>query len=672
MVPPAGMHKSTAKDKSPRWNLERAIQVLALVLLTIVAYWGVWRNGFVNFDDHTYLTQNTHIARGLTAPAVKWAFTEFYTCNWHPLTWLSHMLDIEMFRLRPAGHHVVSLCFHIANTLLLFGFLVYTTRRPWPAFLVAAFFALHPLHVESVAWASERKDVLSTFFWFSSMWMYAAYVRRPGVWRYLATLALFACGLMSKPMLVTLPLILLMLDYWPLDRLSPERANIRKLLIEKTPLFIMSLLSSIITMLAQQGAISPVDTVSVPTRLTNAIISYGRYLADTFWPFGLAAIYPFPTGPQYALAAGVLLILVAITIAVFRLGRRYKFLTAGWLWYLVTLLPVIGLIQVGEQSHADRYTYIPLVGIFFAIVWASAEVMGSKPALRKAAGVVAGAILLALVALTAKQVTYWRSSESLFEHAIAVTKDNHVAMTNLGNAIGPQGQLDKAMALFNRSYAIAPAKAETLSGIGNVFFQRGQRDKACEYYQKAVELRPDLPMAQLNAGSALVALGRYAEAEPYLRRAIQMDSGWAEPQAQLGVVLAATGRVNEGIAACRKAIELNPDLGAAHFSIAAMYAMNDQLDLAISEYRICMAMDPTYAVRKNLATCLLVSGRKEEALAQFTEALKLSPQIAESHYNVAKALDSLGRRAEAAIEVQKALSIEPGNAELKEYLGKLQ
>jgi tetratricopeptide (TPR) repeat protein len=667
--------KDFVSDATFPWQL--AAVTLALVAMTVAAYWPVSGNDFINFDDHIYLTQNRHISEGLSLEGIKWAFTEYYSCNWHPVTWLSHMLDVEMFGMNAGGHHLVSLGLHIANTLLLMGFLYRTTTRFWPSVFAAAMFALHPLHVESVAWASERKDVLSAFFWFATMWAYSFYVKRPGWKRYSAVMILYALGLMSKPMLVTLPIVLLLLDRWPLERTvtagrhKGEAVSLLRLAAEKLPLLAMAAISAIVTIDAQRGATSTLDAVGLPARLTNAAISCWRYIEQMLLPIKLAVLYPYVNRPQYMQAAVALLLLVCATVAAIYWRRRFRYVLTGWLWYLIMLVPVIGLVQVGEQSHADRYTYLPLVGIFIIISWGVADVVGRISGLRKAIVPAAVVVLVVSGVLTWRQAGYWKDSVTLLERTVMVTKDNHVAMANLGNALVARGELDRAMEEFQKSLNLAPRKAETLSGIGKVLFEKGQLAESWGYYKLAVEARPDLKDTQLNAGAALIALGRYAEAEGYLREAIRLDGRWAEPYAQLGIALGGIGRPDEGIAACKKSLELKPGLGAAHFSLAALYAMKGDLAAAVEEYRKCLAIEQNYSVMKNLGGCLLAMGEKEEALNMFRDAVRLRPRFAESYYNLAMALESLGRKEEAIAEVRKAIELEPRNAAAREYLEKL-
>ena len=353
-----------------------------LALATAGVYSRTLGNDFVNYDDNQYVTNNRSIKDGLSWDVVEWAFGDsYYASNWHPLTWLSHALDVELFDMQPRGHHAVSVGLHVLNTLLLLWLLLYTTGRVWASWFVAALFALHLLHVESVAWVSERKDVLSTFFWLWTMLAYVYYAKQPGVWRYLCILPALALGLMSKPMLVTVPAVLLLVDYWPLERFRIEwkkrelkysGVGFWQILLEKVPLLLMVAGSAAITVMAQRKAMPAWETMNLPTRITNAIVSYGRYLWETVWPAGLAAFYPHRHEPLYPEAAAVLVFLVAVTGVVIYAAGRHKYLVFGWFWYLMTLIPVIGLVQVGDQSHADRYTYVPLIGVFVVVVWAIA------------------------------------------------------------------------------------------------------------------------------------------------------------------------------------------------------------------------------------------------------------------------------------------------------------
>jgi protein O-mannosyl-transferase len=667
---------SDLPDASQTGGIDRryipAILAAAIAISTVLAYWPVAGNDFVSYDDQVYLTQNAHIADGLTLKGAKWAFSSFYASNWHPLTWLSHMLDVSMFGLHPRSSHLVNLGLHITSALLLFWLLLATTRQTWASAAVAAFFALHPLHVEAVAWASERKEVLSTCFWLAAMLAYVWYVRRPGWQRYVLIVAFFACSLMSKPMAVTLPLVLLLIDYWPLRRLGGEGGvPIGRLVLEKLPLLGMSAASAIVTILAQQGAISPLETVTLPARIANASISYATYLCQMVCPVRLAVLYPYPGHPRYVLALVCALLLAEVTAAVIIWGRRSRFPIMGWLWYLVTLVPVIGLVQVGEQSHADRYTYIPLVGVFTAAAWLGVKLCTGRPGFGPVLAVLTVAALSTCVIQTHMQAGYWKNSITLFARAAAVTKDNAVAMTNLGTALAASGRLDEALTAFQNSCAISPSRAETLSGIGNVLFQNGRLPESLGFYESAAKLRPDLKDTQLNAASTLIAMGRYAEAEPYVRKALKLDAQWPQALTQLGVVLGSTGHLDEAIAACRQAVQLAPNLGAAHFTLAALCVKKGDMDTAIVEYRKCLAILPTYDIKKKLAACLLETGRKQEALSLYAEASAMQPNLAEGHFNLAKALDCLGRRSEAMEEARTALRLEPSNSDVRDYLNKL-
>ncbi|HSV26364.1 MAG TPA: tetratricopeptide repeat protein, partial [Sedimentisphaerales bacterium] len=500
MLPQGG----SAVQSSQKWI--RRLAVAGLILAMIAAYSRISRNEFVNFDDYTYITRNRHVNDGLSFEGVKWAFTEYHSSNWHPVTWLSHMLDVELFGMWAGGHHLVSLGIHILNSLLLLWFLCSATGRFWPSLFVAGLFALHPLRVESVAWASERKDVLSVFFWMATMMAYSFYVKKTGWRRYAVVVLLFALGLMSKPMLVTLPIVLLLLDWWPFERvvLSGRHRGrpmpLLRLAAEKLPLLAMSAVSALVTIDAQQGAVAALDVVGFSTRFTNAAISYWRYLGQMIWPAGLAVLYPYVNRPEYLLAAAALLLLAGATVAAVRWRMQFRYILTGWLWYLIALLPVIGLIQVGAQSHADRYTYLPLTGIFIIISWGASSLARRVRAIRIVIPAAAVAILVILGILTWRQTGYWKDSVTLFERTTAVTEDNHVAMTNLGNALIDIGEPDRAMEQFQKSLALAPRQAQTLTGIGKVLFDRGELDASWQYYKMAVDLKPDLKDAQLNAG----------------------------------------------------------------------------------------------------------------------------------------------------------------------------
>jgi Flp pilus assembly protein TadD len=547
---------------------------VVLVLSTTLVYWRASSYGFINFDDPLYVTDNMQVHNGLTWKGILWAFTDTKsTGNWCPLTWLSLMLDSELFKAKPQAFHITNLLLHLANTLLLFMVLKQITGALWRSGFVAALFALHPLHVESVAWISGRKDVLSTFFWLLTIWAYAIYVRRPSFGRYVAIAAFFILGLMSKAMLVTLPFVLLILDYWPLRRLhlnEPAEGEVpigssskttAKLLREKIPLFVLTAFSCVLTYLAQQtgGAVRTFERVGLGIRLTNTMVSYVNYINKTFWPTGLAIYYPLPkTIPIWqVIQAGLILVGVSL-LAIWWLRSRPYFLV-GWLWYIGTLVPVIGLVQIGEQAMADRYTYVPLTGLFIAVTW-GVNALANHWHFRKLILSISAAVTLsALMLCTNRQVAYWRNNIALYEHTLAVTDKNHVIHINLGMALLEQGQLDKAI----------------------------------KHQQEALRLRPGEPSALTNLGMALALQHRYPEAIKYYRLSLKSDPKEAATYNNLGAaILSNNGDPEEAVANFRKALQLKPNYDNAHLNLAAVLTMQNRFDEAISHYREVLRLIP--------------------------------------------------------------------------------
>jgi protein O-mannosyl-transferase len=679
--------KRTGAMDGPPATGQRTITTLlvaaGLAVATIAAYSGVVQNGFVNYDDNVYVTDNWHVKQGISIESAKWAFAnkEFRASNWHPLTWLSHMLDVTLWGMNPVGHHLVNLGLHAANVLLLFGFLRYTTRRVWPSAFVAGLFALHPLHVESVAWVAERKDVLSTFFWLAAMWMYAFHARRPGWGRYAGVVLLFACGLMSKPMLVTMPIILLLLDYWPLERLEPGRglwkrelrfsaggATAAALVLEKLPLLLMSAASCAITLRAQAGAMQMLGHRDIGTLVSNAVVSYGRYIWQMIWPEDLAVFYPYPKTPLYWQAAIVAMALIAATSVVIWQSRKRRYLIAGWLWYVITLIPVIGLVQAGQQSHADRYTYVPLVGLFVMLAWGVGEVADRYGRMRPAIAAVAALALMGASTMTFITVGYWRGDESLFRRAVDVTKDNAEMRCNLGQVLCKEGRYEPALAELREALRIRPEYAQADCGMGLVLMRMGRHQDAMEWYLKAIGLDPSLKEAQLNAGVALVKLGRATEAVPYLRRAVALSPYEAEAHAQLAIALTESGSLEEACAQAERAIELDAGLAFAHFALAEAYSKQGRWDAAVAQYQKSIECGQTYVALNNLGGALVRAGRRGEAESSYRKAISMRPDLALAYYNAAAVLAGEGRKAEAIGLLKEAVRAEPGNAAAQQYL----
>ena len=507
-----------------------AVIVLALVALVAVVYGQVGRFGFVNFDDGRYVYQNPHVRAGLTWDGVRWAFTALDASNWHPLTWLSHMLDVQLFGVEPGRHHLVNVLLHAVDTVLLFVLLQTATCRPGRSAVVAALFAAHPLHVESVAWIAERKDVLSTAFGLLAILAYVRWTRRRSTGGYLLIAAAFVSSLLSKPMLVTLPLLLLLLDVWPLRRLSLQStstAAVGPLVNEKVPLLAISIAASVVTYMAQAGggAVSSTAALPVGTRVENALISYVRYLAMMIWPAGLAVGYPHPgwspdgiVGWKVAAAASLLAVVTAAVVV--QAGRR-PYLLVGWLWYLVTLAPVIGVVQIGLQGLADRYTYVPLVGIFLALTWTVADLAGSSRGARYALG---GAAILSIAisgALARRQASFWRDSVTLFQHAVDVEPDDALAWRNLGVAYHDLKQDQRAVAALKQSVRLMPYDVHAWTDLAVAFSAVGQPADAAECFGKALEMNPDDPYLLYDVALSYAAQGQWArveEARERLRR----------------------------------------------------------------------------------------------------------------------------------------------------------
>lgn len=504
---------------------------LLLAGVTLLPYLQVVDYDFITLDDDMYVTNNPLVLAGLTWTGVKWALVAQHSSNWHPLTWLSHMLDSQLYGSWAGGHHLTNVLFHLANTILLFLFLAWVTQALWPSALVAALFALHPLHIESVAWVSERKDVLSTFFWIVTMWAYAGYAISPSIWRYLAVVFLFILGLMAKPMLVTLPFVLLLLDYWPLRRIQglapvpalssgstpqpgPAKQSYWHLIYEKIPLFTLSALSCLITLSAQSGSgsVMPLYIRPLGPRIANALVAYVKYGVKMFWPPPMAMFYPLTPVPWWkALAAAVVLLIVTALLLV--RARRSPYLAVGWLWYLGTMVPVIGLVQVGGQAMADRYTYISFIGLFIIVVWGIFELTAHWRFRKAILALGTAAVLVACWWATWVQIGYWRNSETLFVHAIRVTGPNYMAYNHLGMYYANEGKEDQAVLMYKNALAVAPGYPPAYNNLGIIYANRGRFDEAIANFKKAIQLTPGNPSYHRNLALAYSKQGKQAQAE---------------------------------------------------------------------------------------------------------------------------------------------------------------
>jgi protein O-mannosyl-transferase len=530
------IQSDTTTGAATTWRLPLALLLIAG--LTVAVYWPVLHNGFIDFDDDVYVTSNMAVRQGLTSKGFIWTISTFHAGNWHPLTWLSHMLDVELFGLNPMGHHATSLLLHTVNALLLCTLLYRLTGFLGRSVVVALLFAIHPLHVESVAWVAERKDVLSTLFWLLTMWAYTGYVRKRCLQRYLLVAVLFALGLMAKQMLVTLPLVLLLMDYWPLNRLTPrqgegtaQRGGMKLLLAEKIPFVVMSAAASLVILRAHASAnaLFTVDGGSLLLHSGNAFLSYVRYIRNMFWPVDLALFYPFEPSAVTALkVAGAVVLLVVLTGLIVTQGKRRPYLAVGWFWYLITLLPVIGFIRVGGQALADRYTYIPLIGLFMMIVWGWAEIAGNWRKGLPAAGVVTAIVVAILSVLTVNQIRYWQNSYALYAHALAVVERNWLAHNNMGILLSQHNRNDEAMFHFQESVRLNPRGVEGFRNLGNSYQMAGRHSEAIEAFRQAVWISPNDAESHYRLGFAYL-MGGYSDLAGQEYRLLQrLDESFAQ------------------------------------------------------------------------------------------------------------------------------------------------
>ena len=540
-----------------------------LFLATFAVYFQVWHHEFILYDDPDYVTDNLHVRGGLTPEGVAWAFTTGHAGNWFPLTWMSHMVDCQIFGVDSGPQHLMNVLFHAFSALLLFAVLRRMTGAVWRSAFVAFLFSLHPLHVESVAWIAERKDVLSAFLWFLTIWAYLGYVKRPGRGRYLMVMVVFSLGLMAKSMVVTLPIVLLLLDLWPLQRigfggqpLPNGRGSVGRILLEKVPMLALSLGVAVVTYVVQRRghAVMPLDLIPLSQRLANALVSYVAYVADMLWPARLAVFYPFPLHVPLWQPVAAGLAVLAVSILALRSIERRPYLAVGWFWYLVTLTPVIGLVQVGSQARADRYTYIPTVGLSIALAWGAAEFVRSRPRLRTAMAAAAVASCLACAALTWRQTGFWQDTISLFRHSLSVTSGNFLGYNILGVALRDRGRLEEAITSYREALKIHPQFEEALVNLSRALSEQGRADEALTHVAAAAQIKPDDVEAQYNLGTELADRGRFAEAVEALQIAVRLKPDYAKAHANLGSALANLGRLDEAIAQFNEALRIDPGL----------------------------------------------------------------------------------------------------------------
>ncbi|MCE5324513.1 tetratricopeptide repeat protein [bacterium] len=643
----------------------RLLICIILVFITIAAYCRVMSFGYVNYDDNEYIIHNRHIHDGLTQESVVWAFTTSRAVNWHPLTWISYMLDVQFYGNHSWGYHLTNLLFHLANTLLLFLLLLRMTGNLWASAFVAAAFAVHPLHVESVAWVSERKDVLSTFFWMLTMWAYVTYVNKPAFRRYLIMLVWFALGLMSKPMLVTLPFVLLLLDHWPLERCAGagKQSTWRHLVFEKLPMFVMAAASCVITVMVQKsgGAVQLLQDYPFGVRLANAVVSYTAYITKMLWPTKLCILYPHPETslPLWHVLISTAL-LVVLTSSALLAARRRPYITMGWLWYVVTLIPVIGLVQVGQQAMADRYTYVPLIGLFIIIAWGIPDMTKRFKAkiLRYVPAVGASIIILILIIMTYFQTGCWRSEMALFKQAMSATSGHCVIRCCIAGTLLDQGKPKQAIDQLKTAIKMNPSFARGHNALGFIYLKQGKLDAAIKELNRALKINPDFPLAHSNIGSAYATLGKTDEAIRHFKKAIKMKPNYSDTHYSLANVLVEQGMIDEGIAEYRQALRYNPDMAKAHCKLASVLITLGRVDEAELHLRLAQLNDPKMADAYFYLGCLMQKqGNIQGALEQITEVIKLDPNFGPAHNAMAVLLfqcrDFDGARKE--VEITKSL-----------------
>jgi tetratricopeptide (TPR) repeat protein len=649
-----------------------------LASATFFVYEQVLHHEFVNFDDDEYVTENPSVESGLSYKSIIWAFTTPRVALWHPLTMLSHMLDCQLFGTNPQWHHFVNLLFHIANVLLLFWVLKDMTGAVWRSAFVAAAFALHPLHVESVAWVAERKDVLSTLFWLLTMAAYLRYVRNGGAKWYVLTLLSFASGLMAKPMLVTLPFVLLLLDYWPLNRFQVELSvesggkNIfSRLVAEKIPFIAFSILFSIIAFIAQQSedAIRPLLDLPLNVRIANALISYLKYIEKMVWPSRLAVLYPLHSNKlsMWQTAAASLLLLI-ISILTVRSAKNHKYLLVGWLWYLGTLVPVIGLVQVGSQAMADRYTYVPLTGLFIIVAWGVPELLAGWHYRKVAIGISAVTALSVLSVCSYLQVGRWRDSLTLFEYTLAAAGDSSTALNNLGNALTAKGKYNEALEYYYRAIKLDCNDFKAHNNLGNTLSLQARIDEAISHYNEAIRINSAYAAAYGNLGIALMAKGRLDEAIDSYRKALQFKPDFLEAHNNLGIALQQQGKFDEAVNHFQQVVQLKPHYAKTHNNLGIVFRLQGKSDEAVSHFEQALKIDPNYAeAHNNLGIALGMQGKFDEAINHFQTALRIRPDSAEAKRNleIALKLRSQGGSGRTAASPQPALHNDPNRRKIE-------
>ena len=639
---------------------------LAMIVAMLAVYWQVRGFGFILLDDPGYVSGNGHVLGGLNSSSLSWAFRSYYQSNWHPLTWISLMADAQLGGANPAVFHLTNVGLHILNTLLLFAFLLLETGKRWASASVALLFAIHPLHVESVAWVTERKDVLSTLFWLLTMLAYLWYARRRSISRYLLVATAFALGLLAKPMLVTLPIVLLLLDIWPLGRLAkrsqPAEGHLplRALILEKIPLLAISAASCAVTLAAQSGGGSVYTVAALPigARISNAVVACVGYIVKMLWPTNLMPQYPHPgrTLPEWQIVFSALL-LALVTVLAVKAARKRPYVTVGWLWYLVTLIPVIGLVQVGVQAMADRYTYIPLLGVFIAIAWAVPDGLSLLfPRRLSIAPAVAGTVLLlALAVLSYHQIGAWTDRDSFISQMLVATHNHPLCRALEANLLNQAGEPEEALRKMEELARDCPRLPEAHMGLGCTLGALRQYDRAIVELNEAIRLRPEYAEAYCHLGEVCESAGRYEEALQYARKAVDMAPDVAQYHATLAHVLATLNRPEEAISEYEAALAIQPDVPNADRPLGVLLFNTGDLTGSIEHLQIATSSNPDDPMNHyDLGIALRHTGDNSRAIEHLTEAIRLRPTWADAHGQLAMALDAAGERQRAIEELELA------------------
>ena len=653
-----------------------------LIGATLAVYWRVLYSDFTNFDDTIYVTENRYVNTGFTIESIQWAFTVGKIAYWHPLTWLSHILDCQLYGLRPGLHHLTSLIIHIANSLLLFAVFRRMTGAVWRSAFVAAIFALHPINVDSVAWIAERKSVLSTLFWLLTIWAYVGYTQRSGVWRYLIALLFFAMGLLAKPMLVTLPFVMFILDYWPLVRLrfgrpSGERGRetvpVSHLVWEKVPFFVLSAVSVYLSYLSARRLGITVSTEFVPIklRIANALVSYLGYIGKVICPRKLAVFYPYPVQIATWQSIGALVILVCITIVALLPVRRKPYLGVGWLWYVGTLLPVIGLVQAGLwPAMADRWAYVPLIGIAIIAAWGAGDIAEKLHLRRAILFFVAGGCLSALMALTWLQVGHWRNSSTLFTRALDVTSGNYIAYLNLGNVFLKEKKVDEAIQHYSKAIEIHRDYDDAHYNLGIAFGLQGKYGEAIEEYKIVLKLKEDYWKARFHLADALAKIGQFDEAISHYQKVIGLHPDDTEVYNNFALALIKKGRTSEAIEYYNKALAINPDSVEVLTNLGNAFLDRKEFAQAIAQFKKALSLNPDFAEGcYNLANALRQTGQADEAAAYYQKALQLNPDNIDAYYGLGAVFAEQKKYDEAIVHLNKAIQLKPDFAQAYYNLG---